>query len=40
TFFEIETDNQGQPLLTSKRINRQLFAGLKISTNKYAIAQQ
>src|SRR5688572_28133485 len=40
TFFEIETDGKGQLLPPNKRINRKLFAGLKISTDQRAMAQQ
>src|SRR6185436_13989512 len=47
TFFEIETDAQGQRLPIAKRINRKLFAGsipnlqpLKISTDQEAMTQQ
>ncbi|CAI2194814.1 17075_t:CDS:1 [Funneliformis geosporum] len=40
TFFEIETDDKGQFLPPNKRINQKLFAGLKISTDQPAMAQQ
>ena len=47
TFFEIETDNLGQPLPVTKSTNRKLFTGdtptlqsLKISTDQYAMVQQ
>lgn len=40
TFFEIETDDQGQPLPITRGRNRKLFAGLKISAEQYAMAHQ
>jgi hypothetical protein len=40
TFFEIETDDQGQPLSIAKRNNQKLFTGLKISNDQYAMIQQ
>src|SRR5207245_2036446 len=39
-FFEIETDVQGQPLPITERGNQKLFTGLKISTDRYSMAQQ
>src|SRR4051812_23786751 len=40
TFFEIETDDQGQPLPITRRRNRKIFAGLKISAEQYIMAHQ
>ena len=40
TFFEIETNDQGQPLSIAKRNNQKLFTGLKISNDQYAMIQQ
>src|SRR5438132_10383447 len=47
TFFEIEINDQGQPLPINKRKNHKLFVGsnlvpepLKISADQYAMAQQ
>ncbi|KLL04406.1 MAG: hypothetical protein MRERV_4c010 [Mycoplasmataceae bacterium RV_VA103A] len=40
TFFEIETDVQGEPLSVKKKKNRKLFADLKINDDKYAMARQ